>query len=106
MSFVFVVVVVVVVVAISWAAPAAYGSSQAKGGIGTAAASLCHSRSNAESKPHLRPTLQLMAVGWELLHYSLLQDIEYCSLSYTVGSCYLSIFFFFCLLSFFFFFVV
>ena len=32
--FFFVVVVVVVVVAISWAAPAAYGGSQARGPIG------------------------------------------------------------------------
>ena len=32
--------------AISWAAPAAYGGSQARGLIGAAAASLCHSHSN------------------------------------------------------------
>ena len=36
-------VVVVVVVAISWAAPAAYGGSQARGLIGAVAASLHHS---------------------------------------------------------------
>ena len=47
--------------AISWAAPAAYGSSQARGRIGAEAASLYHTHSNARSEPHLCPTLQLMA---------------------------------------------
>ena len=42
------------------AAPVAYGNSQARGLIGAAAAGLCHS--NAGSKPHLQPTLQLMAM--------------------------------------------
>ena len=31
----------------------AYGSSQARGRIGTTAASLCQSHSNEESEPHL-----------------------------------------------------
>ena len=35
------------------AAPAAYGSSQARNQIGAATASLHHSQSNARSKPHL-----------------------------------------------------
>ena len=35
------------------AAPAAYGGSQARGRIGAAAASLCHSHSNTGSEPHL-----------------------------------------------------
>ena len=35
------------------AAPAAYGSSQARGGIRAAAASLYHSHSNSGSKLHL-----------------------------------------------------
>ena len=39
-DFVVVVVVVVVVVAISWAAPAAYGGSQARGRIGAVATGL------------------------------------------------------------------
>ena len=47
MSFV---VVVVVVVAISWAAPAAYGGSQARGRIGAVATGLCQSHSNAGSE--------------------------------------------------------
>ena len=55
------VVVVVAVVAISWAAPAAYGGSQARGRIGAAATSLRQSHSNAGSEPHLQPTPQLMA---------------------------------------------
>ena len=59
--FVFVVVVVVVVVAISWAAPAAYGGSQARGRIGAVATSLRQSHSNAGSEPHLQPTPQLTA---------------------------------------------
>ena len=52
---------VVVVVAISWAAPAAYGGSQARGLIGAVAASLCQSHSNAGSEPRLQPTPQLTA---------------------------------------------
>ena len=43
-------------------APAAYGSSQARGLIRATAAGLCQSHSNARSKPPLRPTLQLMAM--------------------------------------------
>ena len=39
---------VVVVVAISWAAPAAYGGSQARGWIGAEATGLCQSHSNAD----------------------------------------------------------
>ena len=35
--------------------PAAYGDSQVRGQIGATAASLCHSQSNAGSKPHLWP---------------------------------------------------
>ena len=44
------------------AAGAAHGSSQARGGIGAAAAGLHHSRSNAGSEPRLQPTPQLMAM--------------------------------------------
>ena len=43
------------------AAPLAYGSSQARSPVGTSAAGLCHSQSNAGSKPRLPPTPQLMA---------------------------------------------
>ena len=43
----------VVVVAISWATPAAYGGSQARGPIGTVATGLHHSHSNAGSEPCL-----------------------------------------------------
>ena len=43
----------------SGATPTTYGSSQARGQIGDVAAGLCHSHSNARSKPCLRP--QLMA---------------------------------------------
>ena len=41
---------------ISWAAPEAYGGSQARGPIGAVAAGLHQSHSNAGSEPHLRPT--------------------------------------------------
>ena len=44
------------------AAPAAYGSSQARGRIKAAPVSLPHSHSNARSKPCLRPTPQLTAM--------------------------------------------
>ena len=43
------------------AAPVVYTSSQARGQIGAAAASLHHSHSNARSKVHLQPMLQLVA---------------------------------------------
>ena len=43
------------------AAPAAYGSSQARNRIRAAAAGLCHCHSNARSKLILQPTSQLMA---------------------------------------------
>ena len=44
------------------ASPMAHGSSQTRGLIGAAAASLCHSHSNARSKPHLQLTPQLTAM--------------------------------------------
>ena len=47
---------------ISWAAPAAYGGSQARGQIGAVATGLRQSHSNAGSEPHLRPTPQLTAM--------------------------------------------
>ena len=43
------------------AAPATYGSSQARDRRGAAAASLHHSHSHARSELHLLPTLQLVA---------------------------------------------
>ena len=45
-----------------WAAPTAYGGSQARGQIRAAATGLAHSHSNARSKLHLQPTPQLMAM--------------------------------------------
>ena len=45
----------------SWAAPAAYGDSQARGPIGAVATGPRQSHSNAGSAPHLQPTPQLMA---------------------------------------------
>ena len=48
--------------AISWAAPPAYESSQARGRIGAIAASLGQSHSNTGSEPHLQPTPQLTAM--------------------------------------------
>ena len=45
------------------AAPAAYGSSQARGRIEVTDASLHHSHSNTGSQPRLQPTPQIMAVG-------------------------------------------
>ena len=44
------------------ATPTAYRGSQARGQIGTAAASLYHSGIIAKSKPRLWPTPQLMAM--------------------------------------------
>ena len=42
-------------------APSAYGNFQARGQIGAAAASLCHSHSNAGFEPCLQPTPHLTA---------------------------------------------
>ena len=50
-----------VVVAISWAAPAAYGGSQARGRIEAVASGLRQSHSNVGSEPRLQPTPQLTA---------------------------------------------
>ena len=47
--------------AISWAAPSAYGSSQARGPIRAVATSLRHSHSNVGSELHLQPTPRLTA---------------------------------------------
>ena len=47
--------------AISWAAPTAYGGSQARGRIGAIAPGLRQSHSNAGSEPRLQPTPQLTA---------------------------------------------
>ena len=44
-----------------WAAPTAYGGSQARGRIGAVAAGLHQSHSNVGSEPRLQPTPQLMA---------------------------------------------
>lgn len=46
---------------ISWAAPMAYGGSQARRRIGAVATSLCQSHSNTGSEPSLQPTPQLTA---------------------------------------------
>ena len=43
-------------------ASVAYGSSQARGRIGAAATSLCHSHSNTRSEQCLQPTPQLTAM--------------------------------------------
>ena len=50
--------------AISWAAPDAYGGSQARGQIGAVATGLHQSHSNVGSEPPLQTTPQLM----EMLH--------------------------------------
>ena len=47
---------------ISWAAPTAYGGSQARGRIGAVVSGLCQSHSNAGSKLRLQPTPQLTAM--------------------------------------------
>ena len=47
--------------AISWAAPVAYGGSQARGLTGAVATGLHQSHSNAGSKPRLQPTPQFTA---------------------------------------------
>ena len=48
--------------AISWAAPVAYGGSQAGGRIGAIVTGLRQSHSSAGSEPRLQPTPQLAAM--------------------------------------------
>ena len=48
--------------AVSWATPAAYGSSQARGRIGAVASGLHQSHSNVGSEPCLQLTPQLTAM--------------------------------------------
>ena len=43
------------------AAPRAYGSSRARGQMGSVAAGLRHGHSHIRPEPHLQPTPQLMA---------------------------------------------
>ena len=52
------------------AAPAAYGSFQARGRIRGAAATLCHSLRNTGSEPHLWPTPQLTGNTGSLTHWA------------------------------------
>ena len=52
------------------AAPPAYGSSQARGGIRDAAASLHHSHRDARSEPHLRPTPLAHGNAESLTHWA------------------------------------
>ena len=63
MSSFVVVLVVFVYFCFFRAIPVAYGGSQDRGLIGSVAAGLHHSRSNARSKPHLGPTPQHMTMS-------------------------------------------
>ena len=61
----FIIIIIIITIclfAISWAAPAAYGGSQARGLIGAVATGLRQSHSNAGSEPRLQPTPQLTAM--------------------------------------------
>ena len=51
-----------IILSFSRAAHMAYGGSQARGLMGPVDASLCHSHSNAGSKPCMQPTPQLTAM--------------------------------------------
>ena len=51
------------------AAPIAYGSSQARGQMGAAAASLCYSHSDTRSKWQLWPSLQVYSKARSLTHW-------------------------------------
>ena len=59
--YLFIYLFIFVFFAFSWAAPTAYGGSQARGLIGAVATDLCQSHSNAGSEPRLQPTPQLTA---------------------------------------------
>ena len=59
-------IIIIIIIILSllflWAAPAAYGGSQARSRIGAGATGLRQSHSNAESEPRLQPTPQLTAM--------------------------------------------
>ena len=59
--YIYIYIYIYIFICIFRATYVAYGSSQAKGQIGAVAAGLHQSHGNAGSKPHLWPTLQLMA---------------------------------------------
>jgi len=77
-------------------APVADGSSQARGRIGAAAASVCHSLSNAGSEPCLRPTPQPQQCG-SLTHWArpgILMDTRQVSYHWaTMGTPRIDVFF-------------
>ena len=58
--FYFIIIIIFFLLSL-WAAPTAYGGSQARGRIGTVATGLCQSHSNAGFEPRLQSTPQLMA---------------------------------------------
>ena len=60
-AFSIIIITIFYLFAVSWAFPAAYGGSQARGWIGAVVAGLCQSHSNVGSRPHLQPTPQLRA---------------------------------------------
>ena len=60
-SFQKIIIIITIIILLFRATPAAYGSSQARGLIGVAAASLHHSHSHTRSETSLRPTPQLTA---------------------------------------------
>ena len=60
--FIIIIIIIICLFAISWAAPMAYGGSQARGRIGAVAIGLHQSHSNEGSEPRLQPTPQLTAM--------------------------------------------
>ena len=60
--YLFIFIFIFFLFAISWAAPAAYGGSQARGQIGAVATGLRQSHNSAGSEPCLQPTPQLTAM--------------------------------------------
>ena len=67
--FYFIIIIIFCPFAVSWATPAAYGGSQARGRIRPVAAGLHHSHSNTGSELHLWPTPQLTATR-SLTHWA------------------------------------
>ena len=76
------------------AAPVAYGSSQARGRIGAAAAGLCHSHSKTGSKPHLPSMLSLWQC-WILNPYPHRHNVRF--FFFTKLPCSFYLFIYFCL---------
>ena len=50
-TLIIIIIIIIIIILLFRAAPAAYGGSQARGGIGAVAAGLCHGHTTAQGNP-------------------------------------------------------